>query len=286
MSRRRRERERALEGSARRFPVSRGGGYPANGSLLDIINRLGLATNLELCLDAGDSRSYNATGSWLDVSGHGYDFFLGDDAGADTDDPTFNGSIGGLSASEFFSFDGGDFFEYDTTNETWMDNIHKDNAAFTIALIFYWIGTGGSESLIGTSTSNLESGFSIATSSGSAILQFLMRNETGSAGANITTGTAGNLTSAGINLAGFSINEAAGSNGSHVFVNGASSLKDGTYTTPTANAAANVMQIGAIADGGKARSGTKVFGALAWSRSLSTTETKQLYDAVRARYSI
>lgn len=93
-----------------------------------VIARLGLMTNCKLILDAGDDASYPASGTkWLDLSGGGYDFFRGTTNGADATDPTFNGTNGRNSGSEYWTSDGGDMFTYDTTNETWMQNLHKAN---------------------------------------------------------------------------------------------------------------------------------------------------------------
>src|SRR5688572_10725967 len=112
-------------------------GGAINDTLLTILNGLGLTANLKLCLDAGDNLSAPAAAtSWLDRSGNGYDFFRGTTSGADATDPTFNGTPGELSAAEYWSFDGGDFFRYDTTNETWMQNLHKNNALLSF---FCWL---------------------------------------------------------------------------------------------------------------------------------------------------
>ena len=105
-------------------------------SFYDVINALGLTGGLKLVLDAGDVSSYSSGQSWLDLSGNGYDFYLGDTSSSESSDPTFNGTPGNLSTSEYFAFDGGDYFIYDSANETWMQNIHKDNAKFTICIWF------------------------------------------------------------------------------------------------------------------------------------------------------
>lgn len=101
---------------------------------------LGFSTNLKLVLDAGAAASYSSGQKWLDLAGGGYDFFRGSSASAASDDPTFNGTPGGSSSSEYWGFDGGDVFTYDTTNETWMTNMAEDGAQFTIIM---WVYTGG-----------------------------------------------------------------------------------------------------------------------------------------------
>src|SRR3990167_7347714 len=117
----------------------------------EIIDRLGLGTSLELCLDAGDATSApSSTTSWIDISGNGYDFFLGTDATAQASDPTQTGTVGALTLEEYFSFDAGDYFTYDTTNETWMQNLHKDNAAFTCIVWVYPGAIGAIQGLFGT----------------------------------------------------------------------------------------------------------------------------------------
>jgi hypothetical protein len=121
-------------------------GFRPRVPFVDVIRRLNLDSGLKLCLDAGDANSYSSGQKWLDVSGNSYDFFLGDDATSESDDPTFNGSAGGLSTSEYFSFDGadganGDHFTYDSVSESWIDNLHKDNVKLTIITWIYLAST-------------------------------------------------------------------------------------------------------------------------------------------------
>jgi hypothetical protein len=72
------------------FRVSSG----RRGDAVYIICRLGLVTNCKLVLDAGEASSYTSGQSWLDLSGNGYDFFLGSTSGAAANDP-FGGPLGG-----------------------------------------------------------------------------------------------------------------------------------------------------------------------------------------------
>ncbi len=117
-------------------------------AFISTLTTLTLTTGLSLCLDAGDTNSYASGQKWLDTSGNGYDFFLGTTSAAQGTDPTFNGSAGALTSNEYFSFDGGDYFTYDTTNETWMQNLHKNNAIFSFA---GWVYLTGDSTLFGTS---------------------------------------------------------------------------------------------------------------------------------------
>ena len=115
--------------------------------LLTAITSASLTTNLKLCLDAGDENSYTSGQKWLDVSGGGYDFFLGASASASTDDPTFVGTAGGMSDKEYFLFDGGDRLEYDTSAETWMQSMHQNGANWTALFIDYHSTTSGANQI-------------------------------------------------------------------------------------------------------------------------------------------
>ena len=103
----------------------------------------GLTSGLRVVLDAGSADAGSGQ-SWLDVSGNGVDFFRGADGNSSTDDPAYNGTLGNLSSSEYYSYDGGDFFTYDSTNESWMQDMHKDNAEFSIAMWLYNKNQNGS----------------------------------------------------------------------------------------------------------------------------------------------
>jgi hypothetical protein len=91
-------------------------------------------------LDAGVLASFSGGGSQLlrnittpadSEPITAYDFYLGQATGAGADDPIFNGSAGGNSASEYFSGDGADFFGLNDVNTTFINSLHKDNAVFT-----------------------------------------------------------------------------------------------------------------------------------------------------------
>ena len=124
-------------------------------TLITAITTAGLTSGIQYALDAGDSNSYSGTGqSWLDTSGNEQDFFRGADGSASTDDPTFNGTAGGLSDTEYWSFDGGDFFRYDSAQETWMDNLHKNNARFAF-MAWVFVKHSGVENQYITATAHV-----------------------------------------------------------------------------------------------------------------------------------
>lgn len=257
--------------------------YWYKNSLLSIIQRLGVSTNLVLCLDAGDSSSYTSGQSWLDRSGNGYDFFLGADGSATATDPTFTGSAGGLTSGEYFALDGGDYFKYDSANETWMTNIHKDNALFTL-LTWFYPGGSGLSTIMGTSGNNLaHTGifWSLNNSNGNSLVAVTNGSGVASISNNLNFPNAiGNRWG----MHALSIDEA--SSVGIRFYNGDNRVITSTYTTPSAGAATATFQIGAVVDTGFALSGSRFGAVAAWSRALTLGEISMIYEATRRRFGV
>ncbi len=259
-------------------------------TLIEAITTAGLTANLQLALDAGDSNSYSGSGQkWLDTSGNGYDFFLGDDGDADTDDPTFNGSSGGLSDAEYWSSDGGDFFRYDSANETWMNNTHKNNAAFTIFIAAYL--TTGSTTFFGTN--NGGSGVGLQwNQSGTDKNRLVVANGSGT---SMDSGFADDITP--LNtwvMQAVVVDEAAGAGGGFLWRDGAfnqissSDTFNATYTSPSAAAAQHTMAIAAngIGTNGFLQSGSRLAMFAAFDSALTKTNLDDLFTLVRGRLGI
>jgi len=255
---------------------------------LQDITDASLTTDLKLCLDAGDSASYTSGTSWLDQSGGGYDFFFGADAGASTDDPTFNGAAGGLSLSEYMSFDGGDLFKYDTTTEGWMDNLHQDNALFTIAA-WVWIPASAAEQYyVSTTGSGFFTGIYFY-SNGTENPVFAARHGSGNA-LTVTADTA--LTTGAWNFIAISIDEATGAGGGFFYVNGdysqvsSADTFTATYSTPSSSAAASPMILGARTGGGFLQSTAKMAGMMIWEGGTAITKANldTLYASTKERF--
>lgn len=113
----------------------------AGMNCVDCALQMGLwGSQLKLVLDAGDIRSWDtsiSTQQWFDLTGNGNHFFLGTTGAATATDPTFNGVQGHNSRHEYFSSDGGDLFRLTIANPTWITNLHKDNARYTIGMWIY-----------------------------------------------------------------------------------------------------------------------------------------------------
>lgn len=115
-----------------------GAGFP---TLNAILTTLTLTSNLKVVVDAGDAASYPGSGQTLtNVNAAGPDFNLGDTSSGESSDPTFNGSAGGSSQNEYFSFDGGDYVTRITSTPAYVQTFHKTNALFSSCGWFY-LGT-------------------------------------------------------------------------------------------------------------------------------------------------
>lgn len=242
-----------------------------------------LTTNLELCLDAGDSSSYSSGQKWLDLSGNGYDFFLGADGTATTDDPTFNGTAGDLKRTNYWSFDGGDVFTYDTTNETWMDNMHKSGASYTIAGWFY-TGTVADEHWL-WGTGSATTGVALRVFSGGAA-RINIYNGASSIKEITTSDT---MSDEAWHFFALSYTDGAGAffylDGNYMQVASADTF-DGSLSG-AATGSASTMEIGGRPGSGspdKLLNGDRVAGFMAWSTNLSKANLDSLYASTSVRF--
>lgn len=227
------------------FPFPSHGDYRRK-NLFQELTDLGLTTNLKVCLDAGDLASYgNQTDKWMDLSGNGYDFFKGSGTGADGGDPTFNGVTGNRSINEYFSSDGGDYFTYDTTNETWMQNLHKNGAIWSFcAWVYIPTGYAANHGLFGTS-----SNAGTRTGIVAYIDQPTNRQSVAvfnASAAVYTFAQAATITTNAWNFIGWSLDENAGGNNTSGITNGTTFDIATSYSSPSSGAASYPMQIGGL----------------------------------------
>lgn len=260
--------------------------FRPNKSFRSIIDDLGLSTGLQICLDAGDAASYPGSGQkWLDRA-NSYDFFLGIDGTVAADDPTFNGTAGGLTENEFWSFDNLKFFRYDSANEPWMNTLHKDNAKFTMAAWVRFENTANRSTIFGTlGTIATDIGIYVykhAIAQGN-LLSFSVGNGAGSAaGLNSSTAFVSNQWT----FVGFSLDEAVGAGGLVMQVDATQDLLSSTYTAPSAADATWPMEIGAGGNGFGTVNANDLFGAfMMWNRALSAQELMDLYQYPRVAFS-
>jgi hypothetical protein len=251
------------------------------------IQDVGLTSGLKLCLDAGDINSYSGTGqSWLDTSGNGYDFFRGATGASQSSDPTFNGTAGGESSAEYFSFDGGDYLTLAQANPTWVNNLHKNNATFTVIFVIRLTSFGGGSigpGLMGDYKGDGTPSFDCHVTTAGKLGLEVVRSPT--AFAIQTTSTAAMSTNAWTFL-GISVNEPAGTG---IFqINGTQENFTSTYSSPSSSNAGVTLKLGDYGDTLEPMtSGGRMALAAAWEGvSLSTTQMTALFENVRGRFAI
>jgi hypothetical protein len=257
-------------------------GFPS--SLYSTLLKLGLTTNLQLCLDAGDAESYTGSGQvWKDRSGGGYDFNLGATSSSEGADPTFNGTAGNVSASEYFSFDGGDYCTLGQSNPTWAASLSKDNAIYALAAWGWWGGTGSSLYLFNTSPLASSPGAFIRVSAASQQMGVTVYNSGGialnvSAGATISTG--------GWHFLGIVVDEGAAT-GSVVVDGVVTALSSTAYSTPSASNPTQAAQIGGIGTSAFSPAGSRVASVAMWTgTNPTTTQLASIFTATRGKFGV
>lgn len=264
------------------------GSATGNQTLYQIINGLGLTTNLKVCLDAGDNASYNSsvqTDKWLDTSGTGEDFFRGTGTGSDAADPTFNGTAGGLSSGEYWSFDGGDYFTYDTTNPAWMNTLHKDGAKVTVLCVFYSVSHATVYRLFATRKTSGAGSQGIVFAKNVTSGTFLV-NSFNATTASATSSTAVFNNSAW-NVGGVSVDE-NGTNRVLFNVNGTAETNTTySYTSPSTSDTTSPARIGAFTDGNTPiPSGGRIACLAIWDTNLTATNLADLYNGIKGRFGL
>jgi hypothetical protein len=264
-------------------------------NFLQMIQVESAANNLDFCLDAADADSYPGTGqTWFDLTANGNNFFRGNTSSAASDDPTFNGTPDGLSAAEYFSYDGGDFFT-DAVGATFADTWHKDNGVFTLA--------GVAQVPAGSNVRNIlfASGNSI-TAAGNRLV--VVELDQFSANTRVDVTVLDGLTSAlaafrnfPTNLAGslvfwaVAINEATGADGLTIQTNDTRAKFSSSYASPNTSDPIGLYRLGMLqvsTSGGTintlSANGSRTACIAGWSRRLSDSELDGIYARLKARY--
>lgn len=260
--------------------------FTSSAKMIDTISLLGLTSGLKLCLDAGDENSYTSGQKWLDVSGGGYDFYRGAGSSSEGSDPTFNGSVGGQSSSEYWSFDGGDYFTYDTSNETWMENFHKNNAVITIAAWVYMASIGNLQVIFGNNLTDALIGFGFCVNS-TGLLRYVVTE--GHAGTPSFVDGSLSVPTGQWSFVGLSLTEATGAGGAVFQVNGTQETVSSTYSSPSSSSATFTTAIGIAADPPPLyiRNGGRVADLSVWEGvALTAAELTSLYNATKGKFGL
>jgi hypothetical protein len=259
------------------------GAVTGGGSLYEIINGLGLTANLKLCLDAGDSASYDPgvqTDKWLDTSGNGHDFFRGSGTGSDAADPTFNGSAGGLSSNEYWSFAGGDYFSYDTTIETWMQNLSRNNAAFTFLIVLQIPNYTATAPIFVTQDSSGFNGLSLRISNTELFSGHVSDAATSGQFLSSFSVPTGSIQSVIV-----SVNEATPETLRKLSSDAVSTGASG-YSNPSSSGEV-APKIGATTSGSSTvQSGTRIYQLAIWDTSLSSANIDAIFNGIKGRFGL
>lgn len=262
------------------FGTRRGLGRP-DLHMMDVIRKLNLTSGLKLCLDAGDPLSYPPDGggqTWLDRSGNGYDFFRGTTNGSEGTDTTFQRS-GGLSICSWFQTDGGDNMTYDSANETWMNNIHKDSAVFTI-LVWALLNATGAAGFCGTRPNTSDVGFYFGRNGNATVACQVNRGGSTAFSFSHTQGATKSWA-----LYSFSVNEPVPYN--FIGSNKDFTINEVAYSTPSASDSSFTFSLFNRGGGASSpmASGGKMAAFMAWEGvALNIGQVSQFYDLTARRF--
>lgn len=260
-------------------------GGSRKGTMIEVLNALGLQSGLQLCLDAGDAASYDGSSqTWTDRSGNGYSFYRGSGSGADAADPTFNGTSGNQTASEYFSFDGADLFTLNQANPSWVNNAHKNSAQLTIAA-WVWINTTNNYNGIIGDVGTSGGGWNIAVNPNSTF-GFASVRDDGNASMTLTSSAV--ITEDAWQFLLVSFDEQAGTG--FLRLNGTNENKTATMVSPSSNNSDTELRIGCgglpSAGFDEIESGGRVATVAAWSRVFTSDEATSLFEATRTKFGV
>lgn len=240
-------------------------------------------------LDATISDSYGGTGqTWANLinspaDGAGqtdYDFYLGADENASTDDPTFTGDAG--AAAAYFALDGGDFVRLAGSNTTFIENWHKDNgnggAAFAFFITFQF--AEGVQSVMATKQSGASRGVNIWIDSNHKV-KFTQHNGTSSTTATSTAA----LTNGAQYVVGVAVDQAA--NAVRMWL-GSGTAEDTSLTYgEVADAAAGKLTAAALPGGTllPMKNGTRIYNISAFNEFIDNTKAAAIIEHLEKRHS-
>ena len=224
---------------------SAGGGAAQDTAFADT---LGNTDNLEFAFlpghlpsggaDAGISNAVASPASGV----HRNDYFLisGDISGTSTTRPTFNGTAGDASVSEYYGFDGGDMLHIRTPT-TFIKSLAKNSADFTLLAAVYPTSAANNAIIVSTESGAGLNGIIWRWEPG-PIARLRVKNASGNA-LDVTTTETINLNA--WNVIGVSVDEAATTG--HFIVNGVVESFTSTYSSPTTSDP-TVLRVASLTD--------------------------------------
>jgi len=252
-----------------------------NKNLYQMIQAIGGTSNLRLCLDAGASNSYDGTSQyWYDLSGNNENFILGNNTNVNSYDPTFHGTAGGLSSSEYFSFDGGDRFT-SATSSSILNNTLTLNSSFTLCTVMYFstAGTSSSDFLAHATDSYRQYWYYNAGYGGAAFDGTFTFKDSGDWGkAGLFTYGSWHVLIHRMDLT-TAINGSFANGSWKAYVNGVLTEVYPSNLDYYPSGSAGVLNLCTAVP-----NGTLLAGVALWDRGLSTTEMASLYTQIKTRF--
>lgn len=223
--------------------------------------RLGLTTNLKLCLDDGVGSTFpgNTTFPPFDQSGS-----------SETWRAVQTATL--------------------TSQPSWANSIHKAAAVWS-AVAFYYHGFSGSQVIVGDDGTAANAGFQLGITAADK-LQIYIDDATG--GAALSKTSDGTLTVSSWNMIGVSITEAGGAAAGFLYANGgyaqvgASNTWNPAYTSPSAGAAGYTIQVGAAGNNSRRVDPLGRVSSIAvfQGTAISKANMDSIWAAMRGRYGL
>lgn len=255
------------------------GGAALSTKLIDIINRLGLSTGLQVCLDVGDADSYPGTGqTWSDLSGNNNDFWLGDTVSVEATDPVFTGTAGVQSESTYWDINSTTDKFTETTAQAWAEPVHKNNGAITVIHVTYPVTSAAIRGILTTGNILTTGGFATYLSTGLAIR---VRHTTGLSFVDEAASTFFGTASVW-NFIGVAYDEAT--TNMKYRINGSGESITTTASTGTVASGTNLLLSYSITGSAvNATVGDRVMCTAMWDRQLTDAEMQSIYNALKPR---
>jgi hypothetical protein len=251
------------------------------GRLAQGIMEAGETEGIEFCLDAGE---FGGGQIWRDQTVAGNDFMLGRTTAIGTDDPTFNGTSGGSSVSEYFQVDGGDGFALAPgVNPPWIDAMHCAKATFSLLFLAY-VPTAAAIVFFSTENGSGSRGWELDCVSGTTVRV----NVTKESGFALTNNVGSGIVNDALCAVHISFAEGV-VNGFVYSLNGAvvqsSTL---SYTTPSTGKASFPAVLGARGDffADFSDSGVRFYGVAGWSRAMTAARHAAVYKRIKAPFGL
>lgn len=241
-------------------------------------------------LDAGDSASYSGSGqTWANLTATPADGSAKTAYDFTNNLYTFNGTAGNESVNEYWepiAAPNSSYFRIASgSNTTFLNSLHKNNAAFTFLA---WIKTPvsiTSGTLFATrdTSSSTNAGINIALNSSGSLG---LTQSSGTAIGLSDTSSTGLVTANAIQLVGFSFDEAAGQIVWHK--NTTNESASASYSTTSATNPQSVAIIGAAGQSTYLNPlrDTNIFRVMLFRRAIGAAAMDSIYNQQKARYGL